>query len=72
MFQDLECPIYIGASRKSFIPKTLSIEPHVDRLGGSLAAVAATYAQGAQAFRVHDVVETKQFLDMMIAIQSTL
>lgn len=72
IFQDLKCPIYVGASRKSFIPKTLSIEPDVDRLGGSLAAVAATYAQGAQAFRVHDVVETKQFLDMMIAIQRTL
>ena len=43
----------------------------MDRLGGSLAAVAATYAQGAKAFRVHDVAETKQFLDMMIAIQST-
>ena len=71
MFQDLHCPLYIGASRKSFIPKTLSIENHVDRLGGSLAAVAVTFAQGAQAFRVHDVAETKQFLDMMIAIQST-
>jgi len=70
MFQDLHCPIYIGASRKSFIPKTLSIKKNVDRLGGSLAAVAVTYAQGAQAFRVHDVAETKQFLDMMIAIQS--
>lgn len=72
MFQALNCPIYIGASRKSFIPKTLSIDNHVDRLGGSLAAVAVTYAQGAQAFRVHDVVETKQFLDMMIAIQRSL
>ena len=70
MFQDLDCPLYIGASRKSFIPKTLSIENHVDRLGGSLAAVAVTFAQGAQAFRVHDVAETKQFLDMMIAIES--
>ena len=71
LFQTLNCPIYIGASRKSFIYKTLSIESQADRLGGSLAAVAATYAQGAQAFRVHDVMETKQFLDMMIAIQRT-
>ena len=71
IFSDLHCPLYIGASRKSFISKTLSLSSSDDRLGGSLAAVASTYAQGAQAFRVHDVAETKQFLDMMIAIKST-
>lgn len=71
-FSDLNCPIYIGASRKSFIPKTLSLPTTQDRLGGSLAAVASAHAQGAQAFRVHDVRATKQFLDMMIAIQSSI
>jgi dihydropteroate synthase len=34
-----------------------------------LAAVATTYLQGAKAFRVHDVAQTKQFLDMLIAIE---
>jgi dihydropteroate synthase len=69
LFSDLGHPLYIGASRKSFIPKTLEISANVDRLPGSLAAVATTYLQGAKAFRVHDVAQTKQFLDMLIAIE---
>ena len=72
IFHALGHPIYIGASRKSFIPKTLSLSKEEDRLGGSLAAVAATYTKGAKAFRVHDVAATKQFLDIMIAIKSSL
>ena len=70
-FSTLEHPIYIGASRKSFIPKTIGIPTDADRLPGSLAAVATTYRQGANAFRVHDVAQTKQFLDMLIAIEES-
>ena len=36
----LGCPILVGASRKSFIGKTLGIERPKDRLEGSLAAAA--------------------------------
>jgi len=62
-------PVLIGASRKSFIGRTLGVDDPNDRLGGSLAAVASTWAQGAQAFRVHDVAHTRQLLDLLYAIE---
>jgi len=61
-------PVLIGASRKSFIGHTLGIEDAQDRLSGSLAAVAAAWMRGAQAFRVHDVAETREVLDLLYAI----
>ena len=64
-------PVLVGASRKSFIHHvTNAPDPH-DRIGGSLAAVAAAWSQGAQAFRVHDVRETRQLLDLLHAIENT-
>jgi dihydropteroate synthase len=63
-------PVLIGASRKSFIGHTLGIDDPEDRLGGSLAAVASSWAKGAQAFRVHDVAETRQLLDLLYAIET--
>ncbi len=62
-------PVLIGASRKSFIGQTVASDGPKDRLGGSLAAVAATWAEGAQAFRVHDVGHTRQLLDLLYAIE---
>ena len=62
-------PVLIGASRKSFIGHTLDIPNAEDRLGGSLAAVASTWLQGAKAFRVHDVEESRHLLDLMYAIE---
>ena len=70
-FHSLNHPVYIGASRKSFIPKTLHLPMEADRLGGSLATVASTYKQGAKAFRVHDIAHTKQLLDMLNAIEDS-
>ena len=62
-------PILIGASRKSFIGSTLGC-PKEERLAGSLAAVAASYHRGAQAWRVHDVLETRQLLDLLWSIDT--
>lgn len=70
-FTTLGHPVYIGASRKSFIAHSLSLSPTEDRLPGSLAALALAFQQGASAFRVHDVAQSKQFLDMLIAIEDT-
>ncbi len=67
-FQDLGCPILLGASRKSFIDKISNAPDPSERLGGSLAAVINAYELGVQAFRVHDVYETKQALDIWHAI----
>jgi dihydropteroate synthase len=63
-------PVLIGASRKSFIGQALSIDDPEDRLAGSLAAVASSWSKGAQAFRVHDVAETRQLLDLLYAIET--
>ncbi|MEC7948306.1 MAG: dihydropteroate synthase [Myxococcota bacterium] len=61
-------PVYIGASRKSFIGRTLRLPDPEDRLPGSLAAVAAAWQRGARIFRVHDVAETRQHVDLLYAI----
>ena len=62
-------PILIGASRKSFIDK-IHPAPPAQRLGGSLAAVAWAARLGASIVRVHDVLETTQFLAVSRAIET--
>ncbi|HYN20013.1 MAG TPA: dihydropteroate synthase [Thermoanaerobaculia bacterium] len=66
-------PLLLGASRKSFISKTLEhagrpAAPPAERLAGSLAAVAWAAAGSAAIVRVHDVAETVQFLAVWEAI----
>jgi dihydropteroate synthase len=66
-------PLLLGASRKSFIARTVESAgapaPSPDaRLGGSLAAVAWAAAGAAAIVRVHDVAETAQFLTVWRAI----
>ncbi|MEM8786029.1 MAG: dihydropteroate synthase [Pseudomonadota bacterium] len=78
LFHGLGVPILLGASRKSFIDKTLasgasgvsaaSGAPVESRLGGSLAAVGMGLSRGVQLFRVHDVAETAQFCAIHAAI----
>ena len=64
-FHALDRPILWGLSRKSFIFKTLGLSPDDPRLPGGLAAHAVLLqAGGPQIWRVHDVAETRQFLDM--------
>lgn len=57
----LDRPILLGASRKSFISKVVEAPPD-RRLGGSLAAVAWGAARRCAVVRVHDVAESVQFL----------
>ncbi len=61
-------PLLLGASRKSFIGMLDASDPD-RRIGGSLAAVIASYIQDVYIFRVHDVAETLQLLDIFTAIQ---
>ena len=61
-------PLLLGASRKSFIGMIDDSEPG-QRLGGSLAAVLQAYQQSVELYRVHDVLETKQMLELFTAIQ---
>ena len=61
--------LLLGASRKSFIGH-LTGAGTADRLGGSLAAVAAAHAAGAAVVRVHDVGPTRQMLEVLAAIDA--
>ncbi len=53
-FANLDCPLLVGASRKSFIWKTLG-ETAEEALEGSLALAVLSRAAGAHILRVHDV-----------------
>ncbi len=67
-FKVLGLPILIGVSRKSFIGHVTGEEIPVKRVPGSLAAAGIAVLNGAKILRVHDVKETKQFLDTLLAI----
>ena len=51
----LDCPVLLGTSRKSFLGKILNQDDPQERLFGTLATVATGVAQGVQIYRVHDV-----------------
>jgi dihydropteroate synthase len=52
--KELELPILIGTSRKSFIGKLLDL-PVAERLEGTAATVTGSVLRGADVVRVHDV-----------------
>jgi dihydropteroate synthase len=64
---ELNVPVVVGVSRKSFISK---IGGGMDRLPGSLAAALYAWQQGASIFRVHDVAATRQAFAVHQAIFS--
>jgi dihydropteroate synthase len=69
-FKDLGYPLLVGASRKSFIGKTLNLD--VDqRLEGSIAASIYAVLNGADIVRVHDVQETKRALTILEKVVTT-
>lgn len=60
----LNRPILIGASRKSFIGRTLNL-PIEERLIGSITAAVISAINGASILRVHDVKETRQAITIL-------
>ncbi|MCB9759329.1 MAG: dihydropteroate synthase [Alphaproteobacteria bacterium] len=64
----LGVPLYVGASRKSFIGKLDGDALAEDRLGGSIAAAVLAARAGADVLRVHDVAATRQALTIAAAI----
>ena len=58
-FNNLQLPILIGPSRKSFIGSTLGLPPE-NRLDGTAATVAVGVNNGARIVRVHDVKNMKR------------
>ena len=69
---DLDTPILVGASRKTFIGnisgKDKALLPK-DRLEGSLAAAVIAAYNGANIIRVHDVKETRRALDIVDCVK---
>ncbi len=61
-FQALNCPILVGASRKSFIGRILQQDDPKQRVWGTAAACCAAIAEGADILRVHDVAQMKDVI----------
>ncbi len=68
-FAKLRCPLLLGASRKSFVWKTLGLTLE-ESLEGSLALAVLGRAAGAHLLRVHDVKATCRALRMTDAVLS--
>lgn len=67
-FCDLDVPVLLGTSRKSFIGRVSGAENPANRLGGSLASALWGVSQGVRILRVHDVQETVQAIEIYQAI----
>jgi dihydropteroate synthase len=63
-------PVLVSLSNKDFVGETLD-RPVGDRLVGTLATTAVSAWLGAHVYRVHEVAETRQVLDMVSTIQGT-
>jgi dihydropteroate synthase len=60
-------PVLVSLSNKDFVGETLDL-PVGERLTGTLAATAVAALAGARVYRVHEVVETRQTVDMVWSI----
>jgi dihydropteroate synthase len=61
-------PVLVSLSNKDFVGETLN-RPAEDRLAGTLAATAISAWHGARIFRVHQVAESRQVVDMVASIR---
>jgi dihydropteroate synthase len=61
-------PVLVSLSNKDFVGETLGL-PTEERLAGTLAATAVSAWQGARIFRVHQVTESRQVVDMVASIR---
>jgi dihydropteroate synthase len=60
-------PVLVSLSNKDFVGEALDL-PVGERLTGTLAATAVCALAGARIYRVHEVVETRQTVDMVWTI----
>ena len=60
-------PVLVSLSNKDFVGETLD-RPVGERLLGTLAATAICAEAGARIYRVHEVPETRQVVDMTLSI----
>ncbi|MGW5739610.1 MULTISPECIES: dihydropteroate synthase [Streptomyces] len=64
---DTGWPVLVSLSNKDFVGETLD-KPVKERVVGTLATTAVSAWLGAQVYRVHEVAETRQVLDMVATI----
>ena len=64
---DTGWPVLVSLSNKDFVGETLDL-PAGERLMGTLAATAVCALAGARIYRVHQVRETRQVVDMVWSI----
>ena len=64
-------PTLVSLSNKDFVGESLDL-PVGERLTGTLAATALCAWHGAQVYRVHEVAETRQVLDMVSVVAGDL
>ncbi|MFJ9467008.1 dihydropteroate synthase [Streptomyces caniferus] len=64
---DTPLPVLVSLSNKDFVGETLD-RPVKERLLGTLATTAVSAWLGARVYRVHEVAETRQVLDMVATI----
>jgi dihydropteroate synthase len=57
-------PIMVGVSRKRFVGELSGVSQASDRVFGTVGANVAALMRGARVFRVHDVAENRQALDV--------
>ena len=57
-------PVFVGVSRKTLIGQMLELENKDERLMGSVALALLAAQRGAAILRVHDVLETRQAIDV--------
>jgi len=63
---ELDCPVLIGHSRKSFIGVVLG-DAEADRTAGTIGVALSLVGQGVQILRLHDVAPVRQALQLQEA-----
>jgi dihydropteroate synthase len=61
-------PVLVSLSNKDFVGETLNLPPE-ERLAGTLAATAISAWHGARIFRAHQVLASRQVVDMVASIK---
>jgi dihydropteroate synthase len=69
-FTESGWPVLMALSNKTFVGETLDVGLQ-DRLTGTLAATAIAARDGAAVFRAHQVLPTRQTLEMAAAVNGT-
>ncbi len=69
-FTQLGYPVLLGASRKRFMGAVCRVERYSELVGATCAATVLGALAGVAVFRVHDVKENRQALDLVHALRS--